>query len=180
MFKKIGIKSIQRLMQYFIDNFNYGFVYKNKIFTNAEPDFYKKFDKFYKIRLGEDLIKHKYGICWDFCELERLFFLQNNIEHECYFIESFINREEGGPTHAFTLFKQKNKWFWFEYSWSGYCGIWEYNSKDIALQDILLKFEKYYNRKKENIRIYKTSKVTKRLNSFEFVEHCLKGDKINY
>ncbi len=178
MFKKLDIKTPKELMQFLTNNYKYGFVYKNKIFTNTEPDFYKEFDKHYKIRLGEDFIKHKYGICWDFCELERLFFIKNNIEHECYFIESFINREEGGPTHSFALFKQKNKWFWFEYSWSINRGIWGYNSKEKAIQDILLKFEKYYNRKKENIRMYKTSKITKRLNSFEFVEHCLKGDKI--
>lgn len=175
----MGVNTPQELMQYFINNFKYGFVYRHKVFTDIENDFQKNMDKLYKIRLGEDFIKHKYGVCWDFCELERLFFIEKNIEHECYFIESYINSEEGGPTHTFALFKQNNKWYWFEYSWF-YCrGIWEYNSKKDALKDILSKFKYFYDDKLINISIYKTKKVTKRLDVFEFVEHCLKGDKVN-
>lgn len=107
-----------------------------------------------------------------------MYFLANNIEHECYFIESYINRAEGGPTHTFALYQQNDKWYWFEYAWLFYRGIWEYNSKEEALKDVLLKFEKFFDRKLLNIKVYKTDKVTKRLNSFEFVEHCLKGQKI--
>ena len=33
MFKKLSIKTPQDLMQYFKDNLNYGFVYRNKIFN---------------------------------------------------------------------------------------------------------------------------------------------------
>ncbi len=178
MFKKLSIKTPQDLMQYFKDNLNYGFVYRNKIFTDMEPDFQKNMDKLYKIRLGEDFIKHKYGVCWDFCELERLFFSQNNIEHECYFIESYINSAESGPTHTFALYHRNDKWYWFEYSWFYHRGIWEYNSKEDALKDILMKFENFFDRKLINIRVYKTDKVTKRLDTFEFVDHCLKGQKV--
>ena len=103
---------------------------------------------------------------------------ENNIEHECYFIESYINREEGGPTHTFALFKQNNKWYWFEYGWFYHRGIWEYSSKEEALKDIFSKFEHFYDNKLINIAMYKTSKVTKRLDAFEFVEHCLMGQKL--
>lgn len=171
------LKSPHELMQFFKEYFKYGFVYRNKIYTDLQPDFQENVDKFYKIRLGEDFIKHKYGICWDFCECEREFFLKNNIQHECYFIDSMLNFEEG-PTHTFALFKQNKKWYWFEFSWGIYRGIWEYNSKEEALQDILEKFEKFYNNKLTNIKLYKTEKVTKRLNAFKFVDHCLKGEKI--
>ena len=178
MFKKLNITTPEELMQYFKNHCNYGFVYRNKTFTDDQPDFQKNMDKLYKIRLGEDFLKHKYGVCWDFCELERLFFLQENFEHECYFIESYITPEEGGPTHTFALFQHNNKWFWFEFAWLFYRGIWEYNSKEEALKDILEKFENLYDNQLINISIYQTQKVTKRLNAFEFVEHCLKGQKI--
>ena len=177
-FNKLGIKTAQDLMKYFKDNLNYGFVYKNKIFTDLKPDFQKNMDKLYKIRLGLDFIKNKYGVCWDFCQLERFFFLQNNIEHTCYFIESYINCQKGGPTHTFALYQQNDKWYWFEYSWFYHRGIWEYSSKEEALKDILLKFEKFFGKKLFNIKMYKTDKVTKRLDAFQFVEHCLKGQKV--
>lgn len=178
MFEKLCIKTPKDLMQYFEDNFNYGFVYKNKIFTDMDPNFQKNVDELYKIRLGKDFIKNKYGICWDFCEFERLFFKEYNFEHECYFIDSCINSVEDGPTHTFALFKQNNKWCWFEYSWSNHRGIWIYSSKEEALKDILFKFQKFYDNKLKDINIYKIDKVKKRLNAFEFVEHCLKGQKI--
>ena len=123
-------------------------------------------------------IKNKYGVCWDFCELERLFFLQRNIEHDCYFIESCVKGQNGGPTHTFALFKQNNKWYWFEYSWFYHRGIWEYDSKDAALKDILTKYEQFYDNNLVDVNLYKTNKVTKRLGVFEFVDHCTEGRKI--
>lgn len=172
-----NLKPIE-LLQFFEENMKYGFVYRNKVFTDYESDFQQNMDKLYKIRLGNNFIKHRYGVCWDFCEFERLYFLANNIEYECYFIESCINNNDVGPTHTFAIYKQNNKWYWFEYSWLYHRGIWEYNSKDNALKDILNKFKKFYGNKLKNISIYKTNQVTKRLNAFEFVKHCLEGEKI--
>ncbi len=113
-----------------------------------------------------------------FCELERLFFETNNIEHDCYFIESYLNQNEGGPTHTFSLYKENNKWCWFEFSWFYYRGIWKFNSKEEALKNIVENFKNFYNNKLININLYKTSKVTKRLNPFKFVDHCLNVEKI--
>lgn len=180
LFEKYNIKTSKDLMQYFKANMKYGFTYRNKIFTDLQPNFQENMDKYYKIRLGEDLIKSGYGVCWDFCELEREFFASKNIPHECYFVESYIDANTGGPTHTFTLFMQGNKWYWFEYAWAYYCGIWEYNSKEEALQDILIKFERFFDKKLINIKIYKTIKVTKRLDAYKFVEHCLSGQKTNF
>lgn len=70
MFKKLDINTPLDLMNWFKDNLNYGFVYRNKAFTDMEPNFQK------------------------------------------------------------------------------------------------------------NIAMYKTSKITKRLDAFEFIEHCLKGQKV--
>ena len=43
----------------------------------------------------------------------------------------------------------------------------------------IFSFEKiFFDKNFININIYKTDKVTKRLNTFKFIEHCLKGQKI--
>lgn len=110
-FEKYGVKTPEDLMNYFNANMKYGFVYKNKIFTDLEPDFQKNMDKFYKLRLKEDFLKHKYGVCWDFCEFEREFFESTGIEHRCFFIESFLKHENGGPTHTFALYKKAKNGF---------------------------------------------------------------------
>ena len=178
-FCKLGIETSKDLMNYFDKNMHYGFVYKKKVFTDNEPDFQKNMDKFYKLRVGEDFIKSGYGVCWDFCELEREFFLSKKIEHECYFIESFVNRQEGGPTHTFALFKENRKWFWFEYAWQFNRGIWQYASKEEALADVLKKFEVFYDRRLYDIKLYKTKRLRKILDTFQYVERCINGEKID-
>lgn len=178
-FKSYGIETPQDLMIFFKNNMKYGFVYRNKVYTDLEPDFQKNMDKFYKLRLGDDFIKNKYGVCWDFSELEREFLASANIEHKCYFIESFVNREEGGPTHTFALYKNKDKWFWFEYAWQYYRGIHEYNSLNEALKDIVEKFELFYDRKVFNVRVYEIGKFKKRVNTYEFVEQCIQSGPLN-
>ena len=178
-FKKIGVSSPQQLFNFMKKNLNYGFTFKGKVFTDDKPDFNDNMNKFYKLRVGEDFIKSGYGVCWDFCEFERLFFEQFNIPHECYFIVNFLTREQGGPTHTFLLFNKNNLWYWIEYAWFNYRGIWQYNSKQEALSDIIDKFMAHNAKKYDHTELYKTSKVNKRLNTFSFCEHCFNGEKLD-
>lgn len=170
------IKTPNQLMKYLSKNFKYGFTYRNKVFTEDMPDFQAQMNQFYKLRTGNNFIKSGYGVCWDFCEFERTFFNQHNIPHECYFIFSFKNRKDGGPTHSFTLFEQKNKWFWFEYSWFPFRGIWEYSSKTDALKDIKTKFLQINNVK--SLEMYKIKKAKAGLNTATYIDHCLNGEKV--
>ncbi len=173
------IKNPQELLDFFEKNMKYGFTCGDKVFVDTEPDFQKNMDKLYKLRVGEDFIKSGYGVCWDFCEFERLYFEKKKIPHECYFYLSFYAHNQGGPTHTFLLFNQNKKWFWFEFSWLKYRGIWEYASKEDALKDILEKFIDFFDRNFEKVEVYKTTKAKAGLNTFEFVEHCLAGEEIN-
>lgn len=177
-FLENNTKTPKDLMDFLSKNMRYGFTYRNKTFTEDEKDFQANMNKLYKLRLGDDFVKNKYGVCWDFCEFERAFFEEAKIPHECYFYISFLNREKSGPTHTFLLFYQNNKWHWFEYSWQKYRGIWEYETKKDALKDILEKFINYYNRNIQNVEIYRTKKVRSRLDAYNFIEHCLNGEKI--
>lgn len=177
-FKKYGIETPEDLMNYFQDNMKYGFIYRGKVFTDREPDFQKNMDRFYKLRRKEDFIKNKYGVCWDFCECEREFFEFSNIEHRCFFIESFISRKEGGPTHTLALYNKGNKWYWFEYAWQVYRGIHEYESVEQALKDVLGKFTAFYGRQLNQVRVYEFPKLSRRVNTFEFVEHCIRSKRV--
>lgn len=176
-FKKYNLNTPQQLLDFMQANMQYGFTYRGKVFTGQDID--DNFDKLYKLRLGEDFIKSGYGVCWDYCELGREFFAKTGVQHECYCLESFTSRAEGGPTHTFALYKQGKVWYWFEYAWSDYCGIHKYNTKQEALKDIFAKFAKSNNKKQSEVRLYKTSKVTKRLNSYQFMQHCLNCPKID-
>lgn len=177
-FSRYNVKTPKQLFDFFCRNLRYGFKYRKKIFTESDIDFQQKMDKLYKIRLGHNFVDSGYGVCWDFCELERDFFLSKHIPHECYFVEVYENREEGGPTHTFALFQENQKWKWFEFSWGMYCGIWEYDTKENALKDVVEKFRLFYNAKQEDIKLFRTNKVKTRLNTFEFVDHCYAGERV--
>ena len=174
-FLKYNIKNEKNLLKFLNNNMHYGFVYRNKIYVQDE-NFGKNMDKFYKMRLKDNLIKSKYGVCWDFCEFEREFFDSQNIECNCYFIESFKN-DIFGPTHSFCIYKINGYYFWFEFAWEKYQGIHKYDTLNSALKDIRQKFENFYNNKYQ-IVFHKLSKIYKRLNSKEYIDFALSSPTV--
>lgn len=165
-------------MKFMEENLKYGFTYRNKVYTDSDQNFGESMDKFYKLRTGEDLVKSGFGVCRDFCEFERLFFEEMKIPHECYFFISFYKGDVPGRTHTFALFEQKGKCYWFEYAWNYFKGIWEYNSKEEALKDVLDKFNKYTDRPYEWVEIYRFPKAKAGLNSYTFVGFCMEGEEV--
>ncbi len=166
-----NITTPSKFLNYLTTNFNYGFTHKGKIYSPSTPNFQREMDNKYKLRIGKNFIKSGWGVCWDFCELERIFFTEKNIKHNCYFIASFVNRAEGGPTHSFLLYTKANKCFWFEFSWEQYRGIWQYNSEEEALKDIITKHKQCCNT--SVCELYIITKPKQGLNTFEYVEHCI-------
>lgn len=171
-----NLKTPLELMQFLEKNIKYGYLAEGRIFT--EPFISGDMDKYYRLRTDKDLINTGYGVCWDVVELERSFFEHHKIEHECYFIQAFKTRAEGGPTHTILLFKEEDKWKWFEYTWTTYAGIHEYQSKKDALEDILKKHLQYATKEQNDIRLYKYQKAQAGLNTFEFINHCYTGESI--
>lgn len=177
-FAKHNITNVGQLMNFMQDKMKYGFTDGDKVYTEG-PEFGQQMAQHYQLKTGEDLVKSGYGVCWDFCELEREFCEQKQIPHECYFFLPFLNHNEGGATHTFLLFEQNEKWHWFESAWQAYRGIWEYATKEEALNDIMNKLCQNNERPYEKIDLYKTAKAKAGSNFFEYIEHCLRGEKVD-
>jgi hypothetical protein len=62
-FAKLGVNTPEQLLVFLEKNLNYGFTYHNKIFTMQNCDLNDMMNKFYKIRLGNNLIKSSFGVC---------------------------------------------------------------------------------------------------------------------
>ncbi len=179
-FEKYNIFTPYDLMNFFEKNLKYGFTYRGVAYTDEDENFQEKMNEHYKIRLDEDFIKSGYGVCWDFCELERQFFIENKIPHECFFIESCV-KYATSPTHTFCLFQNGDKnWCWFEYSWANEKGIKEYKTKEEALQDVVKRFREYCEcfGQLAELKIYKTRAITKRMDFNEFIDRCREGELI--
>ena len=158
---------------YKMKDIKYGYLYNGENiypYDNWDNNFYKK----YLLQINNELEKTKYGVCWDFVELERYYLKQTNLNFKSYFI--FSNDGMEFPNHTFIIVNLNDKFIWIEKSWEKYQGLHEYNSLNKALEDIKNKFIKYTG-KNEKISIYEYEEP-KKLNANEFYEHCENGHKI--
>ena len=169
------MEALRELMKK-MDDINYGYIYNgvniypDSEFAENDEDFPKK----YHLLSPTDLIKNKYGVCWDQVELERYYLEQENIKCHSYFIVTYDNKEF--PTHTFLAIENKDKYYWFEHSWKPYKGIYEYNSLNDLLADVKSKFCK--NRSLDDTVIYEYIKPEYNISSYEFFKHCESGKKI--
>lgn len=158
----------------------YGYIDNKK---NIYPDNLKNWDKnfgnLYRLQAPTELIKNKYGVCWDQVELERFYLSEKNIDSKSYFIIAYDNKTE--PTHTFIVVKSE-KYYWLEHSWEPHRGIHEYNTLNELLIDVKNKFEdslKNQNIQNYTLAIYNYPKPQYNLNCIEFMEHCENGLKID-
>ncbi len=177
-FEKYGINSVPDLLAFMQKNLRYGFTDHGQVYQEG-PEFGPQMDQFYKLKTGEDLINSGYGVCWDFCELAREFCEQNNIPHHCYFMLSWLNQQQGGPTHTFLTFEENDKCYWLEYAWQAHRGLWEYPDQATALHDILRKFNATSQQPYARVDLYQTENAPARLNFREFIDHCVQGERID-
>lgn len=162
-----------------LDDIEYGFMDKEiNIYPSDLKDWSKNFSKLYYLQSPQELIKNKYGVCWDQVELERFYLTENNIESKSYFIIAYGN--EIDPTHTFIVVKS-NQYYWLEHSWEPYRGIHEYKSLNELLKDVKNKFElslKNQNIKNYKLAIYEYIKPEYNLTCIDFMKHCENGLKI--
>ena len=163
-----------------MDDIKYGFVdNKKNIYPDDLKDWDSNFGKLYHLQDPKDLIKNKYGVCWDQVELERFYLDKEKINSKSYFIIAYDGKIE--PTHTFIVV-HKNKYYWLEHSWEPYRGIHEYETLDELLNDVKDKFEKSI--KKQNVKdyeiaIFEYNKPKYNLSCIEFMEHCEHGSKMD-
>ena len=135
-------------------NIRYGYAdRKGNYYHNCKKDFY---DIFY-LQKPQDLLDSQVGLCFDQVELERHLLSKYDIKLRSY----YLIYQDGllGPSHAFILYKDNDKYYWLENSWLKYRGIHEYESKESAYLDIAKKFgDTIHDFKKEKLKLYEFEK----------------------
>lgn len=143
------LKSPEELLKFIENNIENGYIGKNnkhKYYLN-DKNYDSDWLNEYYLQSPEELIGNKIGLCWDKVELERFWFENNNYKCKTIFICFDLTKKISFPTHAFLVYKNNNKWFWFEESWYDYKGTTEYDTLKELIKDVI---EKYYiNTKKE-------------------------------
>lgn len=170
---------MKKIKQFYdeLNNINYGWHDKNnKLHLHLNEG---NFKKNYRMQKVDEIKNTNYAICWEMCELERLYFLKNKIPHKVIF--AILKNHKKLPCHTFLVFTNNNKWYWFECSWNNQKGIHEYNSLEEILTYIKNNFTDFTKTKynPNDIEFYEYKRpLLKRINCNLFYFHCLRGKKI--
>ena len=82
-----------------------------------------------------------------------------------------LNYKNNYPTHSFLIYKDKDKYTWFEASWSDMKGLRSYNSIKELFDDIRNNFHKFIKTNdfdKEKLEFYAYKKPLFRVNCNQF------------
>lgn len=117
------IKSTEELLKWMNENIQYGYMDKNnKIhkgdFDSDEETMY--FFNNYRLQTPEELLKNKFGVCWDQAELQRFIFDKLNIKN---YVIYMIQNNPDYSTHSYSVIEEDNKFYWFENSWYNHRGF---------------------------------------------------------
>ena len=133
-----NVKSKEELLRFMDENIKYGYIDKDGNINNNSLNFDNVI-----VQCGESILSSKVGTCWDQVELERLWFEKNNYEFKTIFIYFESNKENDFPTHTFLIFKENDKWYWFEHAFEKYKGIHEFSSYLDAINYVMIKHLEY-------------------------------------
>ena len=133
------IKTPRELLE-FMDNIRYGFYgndnkeyindgseESNKIFQDACLTEYSLADK-------DKVLKYRLGQCFDQTELERAWFREHNYEFKTIFIWFLFDYENTYPTHSYLVYKENDKYYYFEHADYINRGIYEFDSYEEAIK----------------------------------------------
>ena len=176
----------QELLDFMSSNINYGYLGKNgKVYRFGDKDFDKDWENQYILQNEQELLENLCGNCFDQVEFERKWFLENNYEFKTIFEMVLLNYKNVYPTHSFLIFKDKNKWCWFENADYDNRGIHKFDRVDELLK---YQYSKYLELlKKYSIKDEEIDKIVitefdipkEHSSSKEYLEHVLNSKRID-
>lgn len=149
-------KTPQELLNW-MDCIEYGWIDKagNKNGTGESDDTSKMWAE-YKLQSPLQLIRSKTGVCWDQCELERVWFQRYKYPFTIVYLE--IDDDEAKPSHTFLVYKEpgeSSEVYWFEHSWGQKKGIHKFSDFGTCMQTVIQQFEISQGKKHGQNPVYK-------------------------
>lgn len=121
----------------FMSSFKYSWMDKKGNFHNKIDDtMYEN----YSLMSPSDVVKNKCGICMDQVQLEKYWFKKSNYNFKAITIQVF--RDTSSPGHAFIIYEENKKWYWFENAWSCMKGIHSFDKQDECIAFVLESFKR--------------------------------------
>lgn len=182
-----NIKTPKELNEYMNKNISYGYLGKNnKIYMPNDPNFDKDWLDNYILETPYDILSTKVGNCFDQVEFERNWFENNNYEYKTIYNQVLLNYDNSYPTHTFLVYKENNKWYYFENAWEDMKGIHEFNTLEELLEyeyNKYIEFLKEFNitdEEIEKIKYFEYSKPKEHISAKEYIEYMLKQKELYF
>ena len=168
-------------------NISYGYLGKNnKVYMPNDPNFDKDWKDNYILENASDILSTKVGNCFDQVEFERNWFENNNYEYKTIYNQVLLNYDNSYPTHTFLVYKENNKWYYFENAWEDMKGIHEFNTLEELLEyeyNKYIEFLKEFNitdEEIEKIKYFEYSKPKEHISAKEYIEYMLKQKELYF
>lgn len=181
------VKTPEELLDYMNTAINYGFVDDdgNVYMDSNNEEFQKGCRLKWKLSSPSRLIKVKYGHCWDQVELERDWFSKHGYECKTFYIWFELPYQNSYSTHTYLVFRDNDKWYYFEHSDFKHRGIYTF---DTLKEAICFQREKHIEMNAaigedelKFLKIYEYDTPVYGCNMNDFIDYILENGKIvNY
>ena len=175
-----------------MDNIKYG-IYgnDNKVYINDGTKESNKIFQWacinqYGLANKDKVLKYGVGQCFDQTELERTWFREHNYEYKTIFIWFLFDYENTYPTHSYLIYKDNDKYCYFEHADEMNKGIYKFDSYIDAIKYQMNKHIEY-TKKNGNIvddeiikhlHIYEYDEPKSNISFDEFIDHILESKEI--
>ena len=175
----------------FMDNIKYG-IYgtdnkeyindgteeSNRVFQEASITKYALADK-------DRVLKYGLGQCFDQTELERFWFREHNYEFKTIFIWFLFDYENTYPTHSYLIYKENNKYCYFEHADEINRGIYKFDTYEEAIKFQMNKHIEYTKLNNivddeiiKHLHIYEYNISKYNISFDEFIDNILNSKEI--
>ena len=165
------INNPHELYDYLLKNIQYGI---NETYQNDQVN--DHLDKWH-LQTELDLLDNKYGLCFDYVELERTWFNLHHYEYKTIFLIFALDYPNNYSNHTTLLYKLNNKWYNFEVADYHNQGIHEYDTFEEGVTNIknkLIEYNKITNQKIINtLKVYEYPKPNKKYNFNDYIEYLV-------
>ncbi len=135
------------------------------------------FSDIYRLQSASDLQESYIGLCFDQVELERKLFSAMKVSFRTYLL--LYDDKKLNKGHTFLVFKDKEKYYWFEHAWFSYKGVHAYSSKEELLQDVMQHFiETIPNGNINLLQLYQYDKPRSGISFTRFLSNAINGKRV--
>lgn len=171
------IDTPKELLHFMSKEIKYGYLTKNGKLNNQENqmDWYEQ----YILQSKDEILNNRYGNCFDQVELERDWFKKHNYEYKTIYEMVLLDYKNNYPTHSFLVYKDDNKWNWFENADLINRGIHTFNTLEDLIEyqyNKYLELLKTFNiteEEKEKIIMVEFDKPKDNISAKEYLNHVL-------